>query len=1150
MERLARPLSDLVAHYDVVVVGSGYGGAIAACRLSRARQSVALFERGRELHPGEYPTQVREAVSHLQLSGPGLGPDHQIGDKRNLYWLHTDGEMNVFSGCGLGGTSLVNASVSLRPDPRIFDSRWPSKLRRDDQGRIADALAKGFDAAEAMLCPTTYPETFPPLAKVAALQVAAGDRKIAPVPVNVSFRDGPNAAGVHQEACTGCGDCVTGCNFGAKNTVLMNYLPDAVAHGAQVFTEIEVRAIEQTADGSRWILHAQPLGLGVEKELGGPPVTVTADLVVLAAGTLGTTEILMRSKEDGLRLSEQLGLHFTGNGDVVGFAQRPGTPVHAVGAGHRAPDPTSPVGPCISAMIDERSKVPADQGLIIEDAVVPGMMASAVTADLAVQLGVAKEGWRRRVAAGLGGLFSLLEGGRQGAVEHLQTLLVMGHDDDQGRLVLKDDHLSIDWPGVGTTEYFERADLALAAAASEGGGTFVRSPLESLHLNGSLITVHPLGGCVMATNIRRGVVDHRGRVFSPVEKGSVYQGLVVADGSVVPSPLGVNPLLTICALTERSMALLCREHGWTYDTAPSGPGLANLPGGAHAVPTRAGLRFTERMTGWWSVDPSPDSGALTPFLVAEEQGKAGNEGELSFVLTISSDDIEKVTTHLDTPMDALGAVSAPGLSPDPLMVEEGRFQLLVADDTADASVRHMRYRLPLAATDGRRYFLDGYKVVARGEVGEVWHATTTLYVTLRHDSQDGAVVGRGVLRIQPTDFARQLRTMHVTGPVGNLERMMFEAKFVRAFSGTLAQDYGTVVHRTTKFDTSAAPRRHRALDVPPPRHYDYRTRDGLTLRLTRYRGGRSAPVVLSHGMGNPLTWTLDTVDRTLLEVLVAHGYDVWLQEWRSSTLLQSSRTQFNADQVAQLDHPSAAAVVAAESGRSDLHLVTHCVGSLTWLMATLAGTVDPASMLCSSLGIHPVAPTLTRFKVGFRLGEILHRLGVRRLTTDSTMNESFWERQFDRELRLYPIPKDEECDQAVCRRVAFIYGNAVHHANLNPATHAALHELFGVTNMTMMGHLSRMARREQVVSATGRDSYLVHLERLRRPITFVHGARNLVWLPTSTERTYHLLAGQFGPANYERVVFDDYGHQDLLNGARSSVDTYPAFLAHLRRVNA
>ena len=271
-------------------------------------------------------------------------------------------------------------------------------------------------------------------------------------------------------------------------------------------------------------------------------------------------------------------------------------------------------------------------------------------------------------------------------------------------------------------------------------------------------------------------------------------------------------------------------------------------------------------------------------------------------------------------------------------------------------------------------------------------------------------------------------------------------------------------------------------------------------------------MVLSHGMGNPLTWSLDTNELTLLEALVANGYDVWLQEWRSSTLLPTARTQFNGDQVAHLDHPAAAEVIASESGRRDLHLVTHCVGSLTWLMATLAGDVDPTSLFCSALGVHPVAPTLTRIKVGFHLGEILHRMGIQMLTTDSFTNESFLEHLFDRELRLYPIPKEEECDQAVCRRVAFIYGNAVHHVNLNPATHAALHELFGPSNLTMLGHLSLVARAEEALTASGKNDYLPHLERLQRPITFASGAHNLVWLPESTERTSTSWSGNWGRA--------------------------------------
>ena len=127
MDRLSRPVADLKAHYDVVVVGSGYGGSIAACRLARAGRKVAVLERGRELHPGEYPASLEAASRHVQTASP-LG---HTGDPRSLYWVHVGSEMSVFSGCGLGGTSLVNANVALRPDPRIFeDSRWPRALAR------------------------------------------------------------------------------------------------------------------------------------------------------------------------------------------------------------------------------------------------------------------------------------------------------------------------------------------------------------------------------------------------------------------------------------------------------------------------------------------------------------------------------------------------------------------------------------------------------------------------------------------------------------------------------------------------------------------------------------------------------------------------------------------------------------------------------------------------------------------------------------------------------------------------------------------------------------------------------------------------------------------------------------------------------------
>ena len=161
----------------------------------------------------------------------------------------------------------------------------------------------------------------------------------------------------------------------------------------------------------------------------------------------------------------------------------------------------------------------------------------------------------------------------------------------------------------------------------------------------------------------------------------------------------------------------------------------------------------------------------------------------------------------------------------------------MADDP-DPSVSHMRYRLSLSSVDGHRYFFDGFKVVAPGEIGELWDATTTLYVTLRSDGPTGSILAGGAT-YRTVRLARQLRSMSVVGEPDFDERLLLEAAFGRAFAGPLVRDYGTVVHRTTSFNPSAPPRRHRTLEVPPSQVYDYRTPDGLSLRLTRYQGGKS-----------------------------------------------------------------------------------------------------------------------------------------------------------------------------------------------------------------------------------------------------------------------------------------------------------------------
>src|SRR5687767_14831435 len=217
MARLSSPIESIQGHYQVVVIGSGYGGGIAASRLARAGQQVCVLERGREFQPGEYPNTEPEMLREAQADLP----DKHIGSRTGLYDFHVNDHINVFVGCGLGGTSLVNANVSLPPEARVLeDTRWPQELRND----TSTLLKEGFRRAEEMLKPTPYPEDFPPLPKLKALEKSAEflNKKFYRPPINVTFKDGVNQVGVEQQACKLCGDCVTGCNHAAKNTTLMN----------------------------------------------------------------------------------------------------------------------------------------------------------------------------------------------------------------------------------------------------------------------------------------------------------------------------------------------------------------------------------------------------------------------------------------------------------------------------------------------------------------------------------------------------------------------------------------------------------------------------------------------------------------------------------------------------------------------------------------------------------------------------------------------------------------------------------------------------------------------------------------------------------------------------------------------------------------
>ena len=333
-----------------------------------------------------------------------------------------------------------------------------------------------------------------------------------------------------------------------------------------------------------------------------------------------------------------------------------------------------------------------------------------------------------------------------------------------------------------------------------------------------------------------------------------------------------------------------------------------------------------------------------------------------------------------------------------------------------------------------------------------------------------------------------------------------------------------------------------------PQVYPFKTEDGVSLRLTRYRGGDKGPVMLIHGLGvSSLIFSLDTIDTNLLEFLYAQGYDVWLLDYRFSIDLPASELQASADDVAKYDHPAAVTKVREMTGAKDIQVVAHCLGSLTFFMSMLGGLQGVRSAVSSQVATHYEVPTITKVKAGLHLPEVLKTLGVDSLTAYVDTHADWKERLMNTALKVYPIQNEEHCKSPTCHRISFMYGLLYEHDQLNAATHRTLHETFGVANMKVLDHLGLLTRTGSMVNFKGEDVYLSHVDRLKIPITFIHGEENETFLPESTRKTLALLREKNGKSLYKRHVIPDYGHIDCIFGKNAVQDVYPLILNHLEK---
>ncbi len=511
--------------YDVLVIGSGFGGSVSALRLTEKGYKVAVLEAGKRFADEDFAKSSWRLRKFLWMPQLGCYGIQRIDKLKDVL---------ILSGAGVGGGSLVYANTLYEPlDPFYQDPAW---------GHITDwksELAPYYDQAKRMLGVTTYPYVSPAdeVVKKVAERMGVGGT-FHHTPVGVFFGEPGEkvadpffgGAGPERNACLNCGECMTGCRHNAKNTLVKNYLHLAEQAGAEVLpltTAVEVRPLP----GGGYEIETRRTNKRFRKHR-----TIRAEQVVFSASTMGTQKLLHRMRDRGHlpRVSERLGVLTRTNSEALLGSIADGKDVdYSEGVAITSsfhPDEFTHIEP---TRYGKRSNAMSLMQTVLTDG-------SGDTARWRVWL---KEMWNQKR-----NLFKLYDL-RHWSERTVIALVMQTHDNSittytkrgvTGRRRLT----SMQGHGAPNPAFIEPGHRAVQMMAEEMGGTPGGTIGEPFNVP---LTAHFMGGCAIGDSPESGVVDPYQRLFG-------HEGLHVADGSTISANLGVNPSLTITAQTERAMS--------------------------------------------------------------------------------------------------------------------------------------------------------------------------------------------------------------------------------------------------------------------------------------------------------------------------------------------------------------------------------------------------------------------------------------------------------------------------------------------------------------------------------------------------------------------------------------------------------------------